>query len=225
MIDRRWHFCRWPKAGRCQQRGRQMACVLAPHTSSPLPSWPSPAAARKGAVWTTRKTARERGREDRKIEALPFPHPQKHLPAEPKGTSLEGRALCQHATWCCLKVRRSVTETRSCVWSYKIWLCFCFSPRLFLNVSAKLEMSRHSYQQRWKASVPNAWDTATKVEISQPTCPSSDAHWKWAKQQELISEGNIHLNQNSGNTLLETVHYGKVHARILLYSLALWTHG
>lgn len=81
MIDRRWHFCRWPKAGRCQQRGRQMACVLAPHTSSPLPSWPSPAAARKGAVWTTRKTARERGREDRKMEALPFPHPQKHLPA------------------------------------------------------------------------------------------------------------------------------------------------
>lgn len=139
MIDMRWRFCRWPKVGKCQQGRRQTACVLAPLMSSPNPSWPSPAAARKRVLWPTRKTAREEGRTEK---LRPFPsHTLANtfllpkIQQSPRGHSRRV-GLCRQAQ-CCPKVSGSVAETWSCVWSYTTRLYFCFLPRLFYECKCK----------------------------------------------------------------------------------------
>lgn len=167
MIDMRWHFCRWPKAGRYQQGGRQMACVLAPTRPPPSQAGLAQLLLGKGAVWTTRKTARERGRKDRKIEALPFPHPQKHRPAsqhtaEPKGTSLEGglcASMLSGAAW--NSKGQSQKHGHVCGLT-RYDFVFCFLPRLFYECVCKTGKVKTQLPARMKSISPNAWDTCDK---------------------------------------------------------------
>lgn len=77
-----------------------MAHVLAPTHLPPCPSWPGPAAARKMAVWPTRKTAGERRRQDRKTEGGGFgqqvPEPGQH-PCFPQ-TALPEEGIRRHGS-------------------------------------------------------------------------------------------------------------------------------
>lgn len=141
-------------------------------------------------------------REGRTENLRPFPNPCKHL--LPK-TQWSPRGHPRRMGLCAREPRAWVVSLSGAAWkstgqSQKhghvcglTWydFIFAFCQDSFMKQNWKRKGAATGNNEKHQSQMLET--LAIKVEISQPTCPSSDAHWKQAKQHELASGGNKHF--------------------------------